>query len=307
MLLIGVDGGGTKTDCVVAKPKGKVVSFSTFGPSNPRNFGIEESGENIAKAIDESFSLVKEKENIGAIFVGIPAFAEEYKEKEEEIKDTISKNLKKTPVLKEKLFIGSDQEVAFACETKERNGVVVIAGTGSVARGWNNGRDEKTCGCGWLGDTAGAFQIGQEVYKKTIQALDGRIEKSILTKMVLKYFKAQNINEINKKVYKGKHIKVLSPLSIIANKVAKEGDSTAQEILFLKGKDLAKVALNTIKKLEFEKEFPLVLAGSMFKSEIFLKSFKENVLKEEKRAKIIISKKRPVLGALRLAKRNMSF
>ncbi len=301
MYIIGVDGGGTKTDCALANLDGKIISISTSGPSNPRNSGIKKTGKNIAEAIEGAFSNIKTKKEISFAFIGIPALAEEYKEREEEIKKEIFKNLGKVAFLEENFIIGSDQEVAFRSGTDEKNGVVVISGTGSVARGWNEGEDVKTSGWGFLADTAGSFQIGQEVYKKTIQALDKRTEKTILTEMVLEYFDAKNINDINKKVYQENYIKILSPLSIIANKATAKGDKVAYEILSLAGRDLVLSTENTVKKLEFKEEFPLVIVGGMFKSDIFLNIFKEEVIKKFKMAKIIIPKDSPVKGAVKIA------
>jgi N-acetylglucosamine kinase-like BadF-type ATPase len=303
MYLVGIDGGGTKTDCVIADLEGSVLKTVSGGPSNPRNYGIEKTGESIAKLLEESFTDFTQK-NIAKAFVGIPAFAEEYGKEGEKIKEEIFKNLKEVVVLKEDVVIGSDQEVAFTCGTEKKEGVVVIAGTGSVARGWNKDKDEKTCGWGWLADTTGAFQIGQRVYQEVVKSLDGRKERSLLTKMTLDYFKEESINEINKKVYQKNHIEILSPLAIIVDKAANQEDKVAQEILLTASKELASSTTNTIKKLGFESNFPLVLVGGMFKSNLFLEVFKKEIAEKEPRAEIILPVEKPVYGALKLAKNN---
>ncbi len=303
MYLIGIDGGGTKTESMVADLEGNVVATAITGSASPRNVGVEKAMSNIGKGVREAFSCVKQ-EKIALIFVGIPSFAEEYGEKEEEIKEALYEEIKNLPLEKSRIVIGSDQETAFSSGTDEEDGVVAIAGTGSVVRGWNKGRDVKTGGWGWLADKSGAFQIGQEVYQKTVEALDGRSERTLLTDLVLKEMKVDNIKDLNKIVYGKNPIEVLAPLSILANEGSEKGDEIAKDILVEASGELAHSVKNTVKKLEFEEEFPLVLIGGMFKSDIFLKTFVEEGLRFFPSARIILPEDKPAWGAIKLAIRN---
>ncbi len=302
MYLIGVDGGGTKTECVIGNLDGKVVGKGFSGPSNPRNSGIEKAVFNIGEAVRNSFSQL-EKKDVFSVVVGIPAFAEEYKEEEENIKKSILENL--SDFLIKEIIILSDQEIAFRSGTEDDNGVLVIAGTGSVARGWNEGKDVKIGGWGWLADKGGALQVGQDAYKKTAEALDGRIEKSLLTEMILKNFNAVSINDINKVVYKKEVGEIFSPLSLIVNEAAIKGDETAKNILIDHSRYLAVLAGNVIEKLDFKEKFPLVLIGGMFNSDIFLNRFKEEVLSFSSLIEVILPDKTPGEGALKIANKKV--
>ncbi len=304
MYLIGVDGGGTKTESMIVNLDGSVVAEGVAGPSNPRSIGVEKAVLNIAESIKKAFSGIEKKE-VTSVLVGIPAFKEEYGEKEEEIKERLVKNIEIFSLNKEKIILKSDQEVAFCSGTNEKNGVVAIAGTGSVVRGWNNERDVKTGGWGWLADKSGAFQIGQEAYQKAVEALDGRIEKTLLTELVLKNFKAEGVNDLNKIIYQKDPIGVLAPLSVLVNEAAERGDETARKILEEAGKSLVFSAKNTIKKLEFREKFPFVFVGGMFKSDIFLSTFKEELLSYCPKAQIVIPKEKPVTGAVKIALKSL--
>jgi N-acetylglucosamine kinase-like BadF-type ATPase len=297
MYLIGVDGGGTKTESVVGDLDGMVLGRGFSGPSNPRNSGIKRTIINIAEAIRDSLSDL-EKDALSLV-IGIPAFAEEYKEEEENIRSGILENLSDFSI--KEIIILSDQEIAFRSGTEEDNGVLVIAGTGSVARGWNEERDVKIGGWGWLADKGGALQVGQDAYKKTIEALDGRIKKSLLTEMILKNFNANSINDINKVVYKKEAGEVFPPLSLIVNEAAIKGDETAKNILADHSRHLAVLAKNVIEKLDFKEKFPLVIIGGMFNSDIFLNNFKEEVLSFSALMEVILPDKTPGEGALKIA------
>jgi len=95
MYLIGVDGGGTKTESIIAKENEEIISFGESGSANIRNVGIDNATSNIAKAIEDSFTKMKTegKIEVASIFIGIPSFAEEYRDREGEIRDEIFKKM----------------------------------------------------------------------------------------------------------------------------------------------------------------------------------------------------------------------
>ena len=301
MYLIGVDGGGTKTESMVADLDGNIIATGEGGSANFRDLGIKEAVKNITEAVEKSLLEIKNKE-ISSIFIGAPAFAEEYKEREEEIRKEFLRNIKSFSINEERVFIGSDQEVAFRAGTDKSDGVVVIAGTGSVSRGWNSGKEFKTDGWGYLTDSSGAYQIGQKVYQRVIQSLDKREKETLLTEMVLEFFKAKTIIDLNKIIYQNNLIKNLAPLSLCANDAAKKGDVVAKNILDDASKELAIATKNTIEKLEFKKDFPLVLVGGLFRSDIFLNNFQREILENVPRVEIILLEKKSSKGAVKLAK-----
>jgi glucosamine kinase len=300
MYFIGVDGGGTKTDSVVVDLDGKIFARGVSGSSNPRNIGIEKAIENITQSIKGAVSPLKEKK-IEMVFIGMPAFAEEFKEKEKEIKDLLLKNLKKIIYLKNSVLISSDQVIAFSAGTDKEEGVVIISGTGSVVRGWNKGKDIKTSGWGYLADGGGSFQIGQRAYQKTMEALDGRKGYTILTKMMLEKFKVKGINDLNKLIYCKNPVEVLAPISVLVNEAAEKGDEGAKNILIDASDYLVAAAENTIGRLDFEEEFPVVLAGGTFKSDIFLNNLRTKIRILFPKSEIIIPQKTPAVGAAKLA------
>src|SRR2546427_11986129 len=48
--VLGVDGGGTKTECVLMDPAGKTIARCFSGPSNPYRVGVESATWEIEKA-----------------------------------------------------------------------------------------------------------------------------------------------------------------------------------------------------------------------------------------------------------------
>src|SRR5258708_17549082 len=50
--VLGFDGGGTKTECVLMDTAGKILARSVSGPSNPWRVGVESATREIEKAAE---------------------------------------------------------------------------------------------------------------------------------------------------------------------------------------------------------------------------------------------------------------
>lgn len=297
--VIGVDGGATKTVAALADLKGKILRLAKSGPSSPRNVGPKLAAKNIAEGIGKV--LGKE---ILSTFIGLPAVEEEGWRKEKLLRGLL-KFKKISPIFKGKVKIGSDQIVAYRSGTEEKEGVLLIAGTGSVAHGWWGEKEVKVSGWGWLADEGGAFFIGQRVFQAVLKDLDDRGPKTLLTKLIFKELKIKKEEEFLNFVYQNP-IEIIPSFSILVDKATKKEDRVAKDILIEAAKELTLSAITVIKKLTppFAREragFPLVLVGSLFKSKIFLNEVKKEIKKFAPKVQFIFPKKDPVIGAVKLA------
>ena len=304
--IIGVDGGGTKTEAALANFEGKILKLAKTGPSNLRNVGIKSATEDIVLGIKK---VLPREGKILSIFIGLAAVEEEYKPKKEEIKKEILKRLKN---FKSKITIGSDQMVAFKSGTDEKDGIVLISGTGCVCHGWKNGKEAKTSGWGWLDDEGSGFWAGQKGSQAVLKELDGRGSKTLITKLIFKEWKLKNKEDFLKKIYSENFVQEISLISRIVDKAANKGDKIAKNIMIEAGKELAKSALTVIKKLDFhhvkrgkKQKFPIVLIGGMFDSKVVLKTVKKEIKKVVHKAKFIQPRVEPVIGAVKLAIENL--
>lgn len=322
--VIGIDGGGTKTVAALADLEGKILRLAKSGPSSPRNVGIKVATKNIVEGIERILSPIRnfksnalgitlepkisngvKKEKILSTFVGLPSVEEEkgYKKK---IKKALLKFKKISPIFEGKVKIGSDQIVAYRSGTDEKEGVLLIAGTGSVAHGWSREKEVKVSGWGWLADEGSAFFIGQKVFQAVLKDLDGRGEKTLLTKIVFRELKIRTKEDLLVKIYSQKPIDIIPQFSIYCDKASQKGDLMAKRILLEAGKELATSANTVIKKLTpfFARKragFPLVLVGSVFKSKIVLDKVKKEIKKLAPRVIFIRPRVAPVIGAIKLA------
>jgi N-acetylglucosamine kinase-like BadF-type ATPase len=295
--VIGIDGGGTKTEVALADSRGRILNLTKTGPSSPRNLGIEKTAENLAEVINK----IKGSKKINLIFIGLPAVEEEYKNKKEEIKREILKRLKN---FDGKLIVESDQLVAFSSGTGEKDGIVLISGTGCVCHGWWGDKEAKASGWGWLADEGSGFWVGQKGFQAILKELDDRRPKTLITKLLFNEWGLKNQDDLLNKIYLNYSIRQISLISKIVDKAANKGDKIAKSIMEETVKELAISAITVIKKLSFQKQkFPIVLVGGIFNS----KTFKKEVKKIAKKIKFLKPKNSPVIGAVKLAIGNLKF
>ena len=297
--VIGVDGGGTKTIAALADFWGKILKTGKSGSSSPRNVGIKKATDNISKAIKKALRG-RRKADITSTFIGLPAIAEEFKPKKSEIR---RKLLRKIPqISKGKVIIDSDQKVAFRAGTKQKDGVLIIAGTGCVAHGWRGRKQAHSSGWGWLADEGAAFFAGQKTFQAILKDLDDRGPKTLLARLAFEEFKIKTKEDLASLIYSKNPTEIVPHFSIICDKASQKGDKVARNIMLEAAKEIALTVKPIIQKLRFKNtEFPLVMVGGMFKTKILLNKVKREIRKISPKVKFILLKKAPIIGAVKLA------
>lgn len=304
--LIGVDGGGTNTIAALANKRGKILAIARSGSTSPRNVGIQTTVDNLAKPIGRLLRKAGKKAKILSVFIGLPSVEEEFKSKKPEIKRALLKREKMHPLCQSKITIASDQIVAFRSGTNKKNGVLLIAGTGCVAHGWYDNKESHSSGWGWLTDEGSAFWAGQRVLQAIFKDLDGRGQETKMTRLAFHRLKVKTKEDFLQKTYSQNPTKIVPLLSLVADKAAEKGDSIAQKIMEEAGEELALAANTVIKNLGFQRKlFPIVFVGGMFKSKMLLLKTKKQIKKFAPKARIILPKENPVLGAIRLARESI--
>src|SRR3984893_5604198 len=162
--ILGFDGGGTKTECVLMNSADQVLARTYAGPSNPSRIGVEGA----VRAVQESADLALrdaglERSAITAVGAGLAGTAKP------DMKERMSVALRKS-FPGAAITIITDLEAALAA-AGEGPAIVLVAGTGSAAMG-RNARNEM-CRAGGYGrgvsDEGSAFDIGRRAVAAAIQ------------------------------------------------------------------------------------------------------------------------------------------
>lgn len=271
--VIGVDGGGTKTEATAYDSEGKVIMTSIKGFANLLN-NREKALDNIVSSIKEVVDELAGKELRG-VYLGIAG--SEVGENSKIIKDTIKDKLKIDCV------VMNDSEIALKAMLKGEDGILTIAGTGSVAFGINNNVTSR-CG-GWgnlLGDEGSGYKIAIEAIKIMIFEQENCIPQSQLTKNIMSKLKINSVDEVTSFVYSSTKDEIASLTKIVA-RLGEEGDEIASEILINEGIEIAKTVKNLYKKLNFESCSIALVGGVIRNIKIFRMAFEDYL-----RANIVI-------------------
>lgn len=256
--VLGVDGGGTWTRSVIMSLHGTILGIGRAGPSNPITIGVEESLNNIIEAVENAIKESSIK-NFQSSVLGL-AGASRSRLGEE--------LLSRFPVFFGSTRIVSDARSALAGATGCKPGVVVIAGTGSIAYGVNDNDEEaKAGGWGWrLGDEGSGYTIGNNAVIAALRAHDQSGPDTVLREMVLAHLGLDQYDEIIDWTYahqrEPRHFASLVP---IVKEAESKGDMIAAQIMVDAGTQLGTVTQAVIKRLKLVGDFPVACSGGVFK------------------------------------------
>jgi len=300
MLFIGIDGGGTKTKCVLADDNLKIISSAEGKASNPLAVGFDNSTEVLTKLIKQVLSKKKSAKDI-SIVAGIAGCGREAHA--QHLKVFLENELKKHGINFESLKIVSDAEIAFEGALGGKCGALLIAGTGSILLGKNNKGDFfRTGGYGKIiGDEGSGFSIGRKGLNAVAKYLDGRGEKTILAEYLMKEFGIKNKNDLITSVY-SKDFDIACTAKFVINSAGK-GDKVCRQILNEEIEELI-LHIKAFQKEINEKKYTLSLSGSLLTNKNFYsQEFKREIAKQLKGIKIKRAKYPPEIGAVILAKK----
>jgi N-acetylglucosamine kinase-like BadF-type ATPase len=308
-LFLAVDGGQTATRVVLADEGGRILAQATGGPSNH----TEEPGgperleqvirDTVSNALLDSGGASIDEQEFAAACFGMTG--------ETTIKQRILAQLIQTP----RLSVVHDSVNALMGATAGKPGLIVIAGTGSVARGMDSqGRHLRVGGWGHLfGDEGSAYWIGREAIRAVASQLDGFGKPTRLTQLLLTQLAVPSAYALMEKYYCGDWSRDhMASLAVWVSKAASDGDRVAQGILRDAGQRLANSAITVISVLftsgnssdgqAGSANAPLVsYVGGVFEDTFALAEFKEAVRRGYANVRIEPPLLPPVLGSLLLA------
>jgi len=224
--VLGVDGGGTKTECVLMDPAGKTIARCFSGPSNPYRVGVESATWEIEKAADLCLQEARVTRN-GVVAIGAGLAGTGNPELKEGMRVSLERAFPGAAV-----SILTDLETALAA-AGEGPVIVLVAGTGSAAIGRNaQGEVWRTGGLGpRLGDDGSAFDIGSRAVAKAAKEREERGTDSPVGLKILEQLGYASWQELQERA-NAQPDQVFPMVFPIVAAAADAGDPTAREILF---------------------------------------------------------------------------
>lgn len=297
---LGIDGGGTKTQAVIADAECRVVGEGFSGASNPLRVGLEEAISHIDSAVREACAQAGVKlADVAAACAAIAGI--NHPIHYHTMRDALRRVL---PI--DNLQVVTDARAALEGALDGRPGVVIIAGTGSIAMGINEAGEEARSG-GWgptLGDEGSGYDIARRALTAIASSFDGRSPQTILTERVCRKLRIANTTDLPGVIYNSDSEPVeIASLAELVAAAAREGDEVSRSILNEAGRELGRLAVSVIERLGLQAApFRVACVGSVFKSgEMVLEPLRAAVLGLAPRAEIGPPLFPPTLGAVKLA------
>ena len=286
-LIIGVDGGGTKTRISAVEANGRIVASAEGSSINYNNIGVEKAFSNFKHIID---GLDINRGFIRAISIGDPS------------QDDICVNPNTANFVRHirnglslnsntEIFIKSDVFMTLYGLTMGAPGVIVVSGTGSMGAAIDSKGNYYVSG-GWgfpVSDTGSGYDIAVEALKYIFSSYDRygyeniQITGGILGASALEYYGVEHPRELIN-CFHGEHSDRarVAEFSKVVYYCAKHGCKEAVHILEDAGTKLALCGKNLIERVKCNSDRePLVgMYGSVLTNNCFVRSSFINKLTE---------------------------
>ncbi|MCY6371876.1 N-acetylglucosamine kinase [Clostridium ganghwense] len=291
--IIGVDGGGTKTEAAAYTLDGEELK-TFYGGYGNLVLNKQVALNNIASIIEECINYFGRE---GVICISLGLAGVEAGDNKNIVKKTIEEKFKV------KILVYNDAEIAMAALLKGEDGILTIAGTGSISIGTLEGKKAKSGGWGHLlGDEGSGYYIGIETLKLMIQEDDEIKEKGLLTRSIMKYLNIKEADEIKGFVYSSTKDEIAALTPVVVS-CAEKGDNKALIILKNAGEALGITTIRVAKKLG-TKEIKVGIKGSIItRIKVVRKAFEKEIKKYSNSIQIVDDNISSAKGAYYLARK----
>jgi len=266
---LGIDGGGTKTRCLLGDETRPLATVTTGG-SNIIRLGETQAREALHAVVHQACSAARiSPDQIHAISIGVAgASIPEVAAKVRSILSELTPQISPAGI-----EVVGDNVIALEAAFGAGPGVIAIAGTGSLAYGRNAaGRTARAGGWGFaISDEGSGHWIGRHAISIILHARDEGLETA-LAGMVLQAWKLATIDDLVQQA-NSTPPPDFPRLFPIVLRAAEDGDAIARELLADAGAKLAGLATAVVRRLAPDPSMkraptdmlPVAMTGSVFR------------------------------------------
>ncbi len=296
--VFGMDGGGTKmTGCLLASG-GELIALGHAPPANYAKLRGE-----IAQPIAQFLKTLQQQAQLPQTPVALAGICSTGVGRSHD-RELLAEALQRAH-LAQAILVESDFMSALTGAFAGGPGIIVIAGTGSVAYARTpDGGVLRAGGWGYLiGDEGSGFYLARQALNAALQEWDGRGEKTSLRQAFEKHFGVSSIELMISQIYapdfdRG-HMAALAPLVF---EQADHGDRVAQRVIAETGFELGRLARAAVQKFREKEIIDLALLGNLFRRRgALMPSFWHALREEKERLRLVEPQFEAAIGAALLA------
>jgi N-acetylglucosamine kinase-like BadF-type ATPase len=283
--LLAVDGGGTKCLAVLVDRSRQEVGTGRSGSCNYQGIGEEAASRELISAIRQAQEDALARNGMPGHFGKLPAAETEWEvecavlglagldteQDRQVITGMVRRVLQQLHIRVHHLIVENDGFAALLGATGGNPGILVIAGTGSIAFGVNDAQETARAG-GWghrIGDEGSGYWIGKQAIMAVLKAADGRGEATVLKDLLLPFIGLTKVDELVNWTYGPLYsVDKVGELSPLVSRAADAGDPVAASILQVAGDELFQAARAVIDNLNMKnKSFRMILQGGVLQND----------------------------------------
>jgi N-acetylglucosamine kinase-like BadF-type ATPase len=293
-LYLGIDAGGTKTDCAVSNGA-ELLGQATGATCKLARVGKESARDNLQAVVRRACDAARVRlQDVQHVCIGMAgaSLAEAVNWAQETLRELMPAAT---------IYVAGDHVIAHRAAFGTSPGVLTISGTGSIAFGRSQSGETARAG-GWgpnVSDEGSAFWVGREAVAEALRAYDVGKNGGLLA-LIGDCWKVAPEDVIRlANAAEPRFPELAGPVAAAAEK----GDASARLIIERAGKALAGLAGAVINRLwPNGGVVPVALAGGVFHgSALVRQAFKEAMRVEQPHAAVSFAHVHPVLGALEIA------
>lgn len=293
-LLVGVDGGNTKSIAVVCDGEGKILGVGRGGSTNWEGLGLERAAQALTQIMEQALAMAGgRREQVCRAHMGLAGL--DWPDDQPRLRGALAQ-----AGWRGEMTLENDSFLTVRAGSPEGHGIGVTAGTGicsAILR-----PDGEKYFYGGFTDLGGGYDTSSQALHAVVRAEDGRGRATALTQAVLEATGHASVRELVYDIHRGRKQIPAVALNVALFATARKGDPVAVEIVIRFGRELALCATNLIRRYRLsDEELAVVAAGSRFvkTGPLLFQVFSREVLAAAPRARLILSDHPPVMGAVR--------
>jgi N-acetylglucosamine kinase-like BadF-type ATPase len=295
-VFIGIDGGGTKTRAVAVTADGQLIADHIGDGSNVNRHGWERGLGVLADLFAQIRAALPAHAHVASVNLGLAGVDREPQKKR--MLDWVQEQWPTSHVRVE-----NDARIALASGGGVQEGIVLIAGTGSIAFGINQAGEHARVG-GWgylIGDEGSGYDIGRQAIAAVMRSFDGREQATVLVEKLLTTYGLDEPTALIPLVYDESFSRErMAGVARLVLEAAGEGDAVSLHLLERAADELCLLVEVLKTKVAFSQaQVTAVLTGGLLHRGSLLVDLISKRLAPA--VHVMVSERPPVVGAVRLA------
>ena len=297
--VLAVDAGGSWCRAALCSREGQILRYVQGGSCNYHSIGVEKATNTLTMVL----AFLTNQQALRAQCVILGLAGADTKRDRAVLTALVHDALAAAKIVTDHVYLDNDAMLTLKGSSGANQGVILVAGTGSIACGIaKDGREVRVGGWGYrIGDEGSGYFIGKAALAHILRAYDGREEPSGISAAVLRELSLADEAELITWVYGSQSmVHRIAALTSVIVRLAEAGDYRALEIVQQASHELAEMALAVVRKLGLlGTSFTLFLCGGVLQNTVVHRQVVELVASKCKEVEVLLPAYQPICAGLR--------